>query len=92
ASIQDNILFGKPAYGQPQAEARIDALMRDIVAGLDLRDMVVETGLDESAGVNGGRLTTAQRQKIALARALVKDPDLLVLDDAANALDPASTA
>lgn len=87
ASIQDNILFGKLAHGQPQGEVRVNALLAEVVDGLNLRDLIVEAALDEPAGVNGARLTATQRQKIALARALVKDPDLLVLDDAINALD-----
>ena len=87
ASIQDNILFGKVAYGQARAAERVKGLVTEVIDDLDLRSAVVEAGLDFQAGIGGGRLGAVQRQKLGLARAIVKRPDVLVLSDATAGLD-----
>ena len=56
---------------------------------LGLRDRMIEVGLDSPAGIGGSRLSLAQRQKLALARAILKRPDLLIVDEAIGPLDPA---
>ena len=82
ASLQDNILFGKIAYGQPQATERIGELITQVLNELDLHERVVEVGLQARTGVGGGRLSLAQRQKLALARAILKRPEILLLYEA----------
>ncbi|MGI9437559.1 MAG: ABC transporter ATP-binding protein, partial [Geminicoccaceae bacterium] len=89
ASIQDNILFGKVAYGQAQATEKISDLMGAVLADLDLRGRVIQVGLQAEVGVGGSRLSLSQRQKLALARALLKRPDVLVAHDPTSPLDPA---
>jgi ABC-type multidrug transport system fused ATPase/permease subunit len=89
ASLQDNILFGKIAYGQAQASERIGELIGEVLDELGLHQRVIEVGLQAPTGVGGGRLSLAQRQKLALARALLKRPEILILYDATAALDPA---
>jgi ABC-type sugar transport system ATPase subunit len=86
-SIQDNILFGRLAYGKPRAAATIGVLIGEVVEKLDLRRPIMERGLDFSIGISGARLTAAQRQKLAIARSVLKRPDLLVLDEATAILD-----
>ncbi|MDH3661723.1 MAG: ABC transporter transmembrane domain-containing protein [Alphaproteobacteria bacterium] len=88
ASIQDNILFGKVAYGQAQANERIGDLIGQVLADLELRGQVIDVGLQAEVGVSGSRLSLQQRQKLALARALLKQPDILILHDAVSPLDP----
>jgi putative ABC transport system ATP-binding protein len=90
ASLQDNILFGKIVTGQAEATTRITALVRELMDELGLRPLVVRIGLDYQVGVGGARLAIADRQKIALVRALIKRPELLVVDHAVAGLDPAS--
>jgi putative ABC transport system ATP-binding protein len=89
ATLLDNILFGKVAYGQAQAEERVVERLEQVTSELGLRRSIIEVGLDFACGVAGSRLTHAQRQRLALARVLLRRPDMLVLNDATLALDSA---
>jgi len=88
ASLQDNVLFGKIAYGQAQATERISDLIGDVLMDLGLRERVIEAGLQAETGVSGARLSLAQRQKLALARAVLKRPEVLIAYDPVGPLDP----
>jgi putative ABC transport system ATP-binding protein len=90
ATLQDNILFGKMSYGQAQAEAKVGRLIGEVVDELDLRETVVTAGLDFQAGNGGARLSPGQRQKLAIARALIRQPDVMILNEASANLDATS--
>jgi ABC-type multidrug transport system fused ATPase/permease subunit len=84
ASIRENI-----GYGQPNADEQ------DIVASARLADAHVfistlPQGYDTYVGDHGVGLSGGQKQRIALARAIVRKADLLILDEATNALDSIS--
>jgi ABC-type multidrug transport system fused ATPase/permease subunit len=87
ASLQDNILFGKIATGQAQASVRIGAMLHQVVEEQRLRPQVIAIGLGYQVGVGGARLSSADRQKVAIARALLKRPSVLILEQAAASLD-----
>ncbi len=90
ASLQDNILFGRLAYGRAEAGETIGRVMTELLDDLGLRSDVIEVGLSYNVGVGGNRLNTVQRQKLALARSLIKNPDLLIVNEAAAVMDSQS--
>jgi len=90
STLQDNILFGKLAYGQAQAGQRVGELVAEVVRSLGLREAVVEVGLSYQVGVAGARLSAAQRQKIGIARCLLRRPDALIVNEATALLDSAT--
>jgi energy-coupling factor transporter ATP-binding protein EcfA2 len=92
ASLQDNILFGKIAYGEAEATMRVPQLLREVLDALSLRSAVMDVGLDYHVGTAGSRLSLAQRQRAAIARALLKRPDLLILNEATSGLDAPAQA
>ena len=68
----------------------IGQIIRDVVENLDLRKAVIEVGLDYQVGIAGARLSAAQRQKLAIARCILKRPEILIVNQATAALDSVS--
>ncbi len=89
SSIADNVIFGKVATNRADSAPAIAPLLADVFDRMDLRGDVIAAGLGLDIGVGASRLSVSQRQKLALARALLKRPDILILSDAFTAIDPA---
>jgi len=87
ANIQDNILFGKIAYGFAQASEKIGALLATVVEELELKRTIVKVGLSFKTGAGGTRLSENQRQKLCIARGIIKRPDVLILNQATASFD-----
>src|SRR3954465_4119516 len=82
ASVADNVRYGRPGLTDAQITAAFDELgLADWVQGLS-------DGVRTPVGQRGESLSAGERQLVAVARAYVADPDLLVLDEATSAVDP----
>ena len=84
-TIRDNIVFGRP-------DASEEAIVRAAMAA-DAHDFIqrLPQGYDTPIGQDGARLSGGQRQRIAIARAMVRDAPILILDEPTTGLDAASS-
>ena len=87
ATVQDNVLFGRIVDTYAEAGDRVNALLRETMDALDLTGAIIELGLAFDIGSGAKRLSLAQQQKLALGRALMKRPDMLIVNRALAALD-----
>ncbi|TDL43786.1 ABC transporter ATP-binding protein [Microbacterium oleivorans] len=84
ASIRDNLRYAKPEATDAEIEAAcVAANIHHVIAGF-------EDGYDTVVGERGYRLSGGEKQRIAIARVLLKDPPVLLLDEATSALDTVS--
>lgn len=83
-TIRDNITYGMSDISEEMLESVVEA------ANLFKLIKELPDGLDTWIGENGGKLSGGQRQRIAIARAIIRNPKVIVLDEATSALDSIS--
>ena len=81
ASVRDNIAYGKPEVSEEEVRAAArEAGASEFIEQLD-------DGYDSIVGERGVKLSVGEKQRISIARALIKDPAILVLDEATSSVD-----
>ncbi|MEO1694258.1 MAG: hypothetical protein AAFR55_03360, partial [Pseudomonadota bacterium] len=85
APLRDNLLFGRISQNIANADRSVTDMLTELLRELDLDRIIYAHGLDFDVGPRGSALFAQQRAAIAIARALVRQPSILVLEDALRA-------
>ncbi len=86
SSIQDNVLLGRVSSSVAEGNERVSAAIGDLLDEMELTDDIFRIGLEFNIGSGGKRLNESQRQKLHLARALLKRPDILIVNQGMTSL------
>ena len=86
-SILNNIFFGKIKSDLAHAQEKINQAIIHLLIEEDCMEQIASIGMHFQVGSTGDRLSGGQRQKLAIARVLIKQPGVIIMDEATSALD-----
>ncbi|MEE0946024.1 MAG: ABC transporter ATP-binding protein [Acutalibacteraceae bacterium] len=83
-SVKDNITYGNPRISKER--------LNEVIEAAQLKSVIEKLphGLNTSVGEHGDKLSGGQKQRIAIARAIIRDPKVIIFDEATSALDSVS--
>lgn len=87
-TIRSNLAYALPEASDEELDLRARAAIESL--GLESWFATLDHGLDSSVGTRGELLSAGERQLVSIVRAYLRDPDLLILDEATSAVDPAT--
>jgi ABC-type multidrug transport system fused ATPase/permease subunit len=91
-SILNNIFFGRIRTSLGHAQEKINQAIIQLLIEEDILEEIAGIGMEFQVGSMGDRLSGGQRQKLAIARVLLKQPRIVIMDEATSALDNKSQA
>jgi ABC-type multidrug transport system fused ATPase/permease subunit len=86
-SILTNIFFGKLKEESSAAQEKINTCIHQLLIKEDFLENIIEMGMHYPVGTKGDNLSGGQRQKLAIARVFLKNPPVLIMDEATSGLD-----
>ena len=91
-SILTNIFFGKLKEESSSAQEKVNTCINQLLIEEAFLEDIIEMGMQYSVGTKGDNLSGGQRQKLAIARILIKKPPVMIMDEATSGLDNESQA
>ncbi len=91
-SILTNIFFGNLKEESPAAREKVNTCIHQLLIQEDFLEDIIKMGMQHSVGTKGDNLSGGQRQKLAIARIFLKNPKVMIMDEATSGLDNESQA
>lgn len=86
-SILNNIFFGNLTSDSPKVKERVHRCLVQLLVQEDLLERITAIGMEFDVGNKGDKLSGAQKQKLAIARVLLKETGVVIMDEATSSLD-----